>query len=153
MDILTKTKTARSDWSYPPLDRLAIDRQKSWLSDLIPQDPEARSLIVGCAVAGYYAVSAWSQVLVWPASQAPYYKYGWQTCIALWILIIGMTCTLRYIDVKNLRPRREAAAQEIQAEAADEHDPASRPRTTDTSLQKDPAIKGIDEVAVVVKSV
>jgi hypothetical protein len=44
------------------------------LSDLIPQDSEARSLILGVAVAGYCAVSAWSQVLVWPASQAPYYE-------------------------------------------------------------------------------
>lgn len=125
----------------------------SWLSDLIPQDPEARSLIVGCAVAGYYAVSAWSQVLVWPASQAPYYKYGWQTCIALWILIIGMTCTLRYIDVKKLRPRREAAAEEIRGEAVDGKDTESASRISGTSLDKDPAIKGIDEVAVVVKSV
>lgn len=74
----------------------------AWLSDLIPQDPEARSLIVGVAVAGYYAVSAWSQVLVWPASQAPYYKYGWQSCIALWVLVIAMTCTLRYVDVRYL---------------------------------------------------
>lgn len=74
----------------------------SWLSDLIPQDPEARSLSVGVAVAGYYAVSAWSQVLVWPATQAPYYKYGWQTSIALWILVISMTCLLRVIDVRYL---------------------------------------------------
>lgn len=74
----------------------------SWLADLIPQDPEARSLIVGVAVAGYYAVSAWSQILVWPASQAPYYNYGWQSCIALWVLVISMTCTLRFIDVRYL---------------------------------------------------
>ncbi|ODH26465.1 hypothetical protein ACO22_04595 [Paracoccidioides brasiliensis] len=49
----------------------------SWLSDITPQDPEARSLIVGVSVAGYYSISAWSQVLVWPASQMPHYKYGW----------------------------------------------------------------------------
>lgn len=74
----------------------------SWLSDLIPQDPEARSLIVGVTIAGYYAVAAWSQVLVWPASQAPYYKYGWQSAIALWIVVIIMTCALRFIDVRYL---------------------------------------------------
>jgi hypothetical protein len=95
------------------------------LGHRIPQDPEARSLIVGVAVAGYYAISAWSQVLVWPATQAPYCKdinvslgrtigaerandppcvdkYGWQTSIALWILVIGMTCILRFIDVRYL---------------------------------------------------
>ncbi|EME43861.1 hypothetical protein DOTSEDRAFT_79811 [Dothistroma septosporum NZE10] len=82
----------------------------AWLSDLIPQDPEARSLIVGVSVAGYYAISAWSQVLVWPASQAPYYKYGWQSCIAIWVLCIGMTCVLRYVDVRYLLPKRLAFA-------------------------------------------
>lgn len=91
----------------------------SWLSDLIPQDPEARSLVVGVAVAGYYAVSAWSQVLVWPASQAPYYDYGWQSCIALWVLIMGMTASLRYIDVKYLRPKREAFARKLHGEAVE----------------------------------
>jgi MFS family permease len=91
----------------------------SWLSDLIPQDPEARSLIVGCAVAGYYAVSAWSQVLVWPANQAPYYDYGWQSCIALWVLIIGMTCALRFIDVRYLMPKRQKFAEQLHGEAVE----------------------------------
>lgn len=44
----------------------------SWLSDLIPQDPEARTLILGYSIAGVYAIIAWSQVLVWPSSEAPY---------------------------------------------------------------------------------
>lgn len=48
----------------------------AWLADLLPQDPEARTLIVGVSIAGYYAISAWSQVLVWPATQAPYCKSG-----------------------------------------------------------------------------
>ncbi|KAH8651570.1 putative allantoate permease [Tricladium varicosporioides] len=74
----------------------------SWLSDILPQDPEARTLIVGVAVAGYYAVSSWSQVLVWPAKQAPYYKYGWQSALALWVLVIIMTCALRVIDMKYM---------------------------------------------------
>ncbi|KAJ5239122.1 Major facilitator superfamily domain general substrate transporter [Penicillium chermesinum] len=78
----------------------------AWLADIIPQDPESRSLIVGVAVAGYYAISAWSQVLVWPASQAPYYRYGWQSSLALLVLVIIMTCALRYIDVRYLLPKR-----------------------------------------------
>lgn len=36
----------------------------------MPQDTEERSLIVGVAIAGNYAVAAWSQVLVWLADQA-----------------------------------------------------------------------------------
>lgn len=80
----------------------------AWLSDLIPQDPEARSLIVGVAVAGYYAISAWSQVLVWPASQTPLYRYGWQSAAALLVLVGGMTAVLRWIDVRFLMEKREA---------------------------------------------
>ncbi|KAK4499541.1 hypothetical protein PRZ48_010057 [Zasmidium cellare] len=87
----------------------------AWLSDLIPQDPEARSLIVGVSVAFYYAISAWSQVLVWPASQAPYYKYGWQSCIAIWVLCITMTCVLRFIDVRYLLPKRLAFAAGLES--------------------------------------
>ncbi|KAI1637259.1 major facilitator superfamily transporter [Biscogniauxia mediterranea] len=79
----------------------------SWLADMLPQDPEGRTLTVGAAIAGYYAVSAWSQVLIWPASEAPYYKHGWQTSVAMWILVIAMACALRYIDVKWLLPKRE----------------------------------------------
>ncbi|KAB8237126.1 hypothetical protein ETB97_010302 [Aspergillus alliaceus] len=88
----------------------------AWLADLIPQDPEARTLIVGVAVAGYYAISAWSQVLVWPASQAPYYKYGWQSALALLVLVIVMTCILRLIDVRYLLPKRVAFQNALDAE-------------------------------------
>ncbi|EXJ89829.1 hypothetical protein A1O3_02896 [Capronia epimyces CBS 606.96] len=92
----------------------------SWLSDLIPQDPEARSLIVGVAVAGLYAFTAWSQVLTWPASQAPHYHYGWQSALALWVLAMIMTCILRYIDVRILRPQRLAfAAAHLDGEEVD----------------------------------
>ncbi|SMR51231.1 unnamed protein product [Zymoseptoria tritici ST99CH_1E4] len=86
----------------------------SWLSDLIPQDPEARSLIVGVAIATYYAIGAWSQVLVWPASQAPYYKFGWQSALAIWVLCIAMTIALRYIDVRWMMPKRLAFAEGIE---------------------------------------
>lgn len=88
----------------------------AWLSDLIPQDPEARTLVVGVAVAGYYAISAWSQVLVWPASQAPYYRYGWQSALALLVLVIVMTCVLRFIDVRYLLPKRVAFQEALGAE-------------------------------------
>ncbi|KAI0003562.1 major facilitator superfamily transporter [Xylariaceae sp. FL0662B] len=79
----------------------------SWLSDLLPQDPEVRTLVVGISVSGYYAVSAWSQVLIWPTVEAPYYAHAWQSCIAMWILVIVLTCSLQYIDIKWLLPKRE----------------------------------------------
>ena len=63
---------------------------------------------------------------MWPATQAPYCKsfvltltlirtltrttdkYGWQSSIAIWIVELAMTCVLRFIDVRYLRPKREA---------------------------------------------
>ncbi len=80
----------------------------SWLSDLVPEDPEARSLIVGVAIASYYAITAWSQVLVWPASQAPYYKYGWQSSIALLVIVLVVTCVLRFLEGRHYFPKRLA---------------------------------------------
>lgn len=38
----------------------------------IPQDPEARALIVGATIAADYAIAAWSNFLMWPAKQAPH---------------------------------------------------------------------------------
>jgi MFS family permease len=74
----------------------------SWLSDLLPQDPEARTLILGYAIAGTYAVLAWSQVVIWPASQAPYYRYAWQISVVLWVLVIVMTLILEFLDSNGL---------------------------------------------------
>lgn len=92
----------------------------SWLSDIIPQDPEARTLVVGVAVAGYYAIAAWSQVLAWPTVEAPYYRSGYQSALAMWILVLMMTCILRYIDVRYLRPKRLSFALEQPAIVAGE---------------------------------
>ncbi|KAI9842551.1 MAG: hypothetical protein M1837_007064 [Sclerophora amabilis] len=108
----------------------------SWLSDILPQDPEARSLIVGVAVAGFYAVSAWSQVLVWPASEAPYYSYGWQSSLALFILVIIMTCVLRFVDVRYLLPKRLAFRAEIHGEAENNGFNGPATKATDSESSK-----------------
>ncbi|OJD33680.1 major facilitator superfamily transporter [Diplodia corticola] len=92
----------------------------SWLSDLLPQDPSGRALIVGVCVASYYAVSSWSNVLVWPASEAPYYRKGWQLSIALWVFVMVMTAALRFIDVRYMKPKREAYAATIEGQAVEE---------------------------------
>ncbi|KAJ5102257.1 hypothetical protein NUU61_004479 [Penicillium alfredii] len=109
----------------------------AWLADLIPQDPEVRTLIVGVAVAGYYAISAWSQVLVWPASQAPYYKYGWQSALALLVLVVIMTCLLRFIDVRYLLPKRTAFQAVLDAEAVGGKDSVSAGAKDDLAQGKD----------------
>lgn len=67
---------------------------------------------MGSTIAAYYAVSAWSQVLIWPAKQAPHYKVGWQVSVALFVcLLIGLV-TLRIIDVRYIRPKNHRIAME-----------------------------------------
>ncbi|TDZ18506.1 putative transporter SEO1 [Colletotrichum orbiculare MAFF 240422] len=114
----------------------------AWLADLLPQDPEARTLIVGVSIAGYYAISAWSQVLVWPASQAPYYKYAWQSSIAIGVLVIIMTCVLRWIDVKYLLPKREEYRNTVIEAAADDVERAG-------SISSDPGDKKVRSATIV----
>ncbi|KAK0742739.1 major facilitator superfamily domain-containing protein [Schizothecium vesticola] len=70
----------------------------SWLSDLLPHDPEARTLIVGYSIASMYAILSWSQVLIWPASQAPYYAYAWQLSVVFWALSITISCGMRIYE-------------------------------------------------------
>ncbi|KAK4466849.1 putative transporter [Cladorrhinum samala] len=77
----------------------------SWLSQLLPRDSEARTLIVGYSIAGLYAILTWSQVLIWPASEAPYYKIAWQLSIVFWLLVIIMCCGLRIAEARYFQPK------------------------------------------------
>ena len=89
----------------------------------IPQDPEARALTVGVAVAADYAIAAWSNFLMWPAKEAPYCtrsaaliprqedltdnihadRHGWQAAVSLLSTAIVMTFLLRMVDARFLR--------------------------------------------------
>ena len=103
---------------------------------------------------------------MWPATQAPYCKsfvptstllrtltrtidkYGWQSSIAIWIVVLVMTCVLRFIDVRYLRPKREA----FDAAAYNEGHPAvieGVGKVADRSSED----SKVDGVAVGVKSV
>ena len=74
----------------------------AWMSDMSPHDAEQRAFILGFSIAFYYAVGAWSNVLIWPASQVPHYKYAWQACIALWLFVILELFALRYVEIKYI---------------------------------------------------
>ncbi|AAW46254.1 conserved hypothetical protein [Cryptococcus deneoformans JEC21] len=100
----------------------------AWLSDLNPFDAEQRAFTLGFAIAFYYACGAWSGPLIWPASEAPHYRHGWQVTIAMWCLVIIMACSLRIVELKFIRPQnvRKAVdaenAERIRQEEEDEDD-------------------------------
>lgn len=82
-------------------------------------------------------------MLVWPAKQAPLYKYGWQSALAILVLVILMTCILRFIDLRYLMPKREAFAAVLHGEDADGN--VVKVLSSEASLDKKSAD---DEVAV-----
>lgn len=84
----------------------------AWVSDMLPTDAEQRALTIGMSITGYYAINAWSNVLIFPASQAPHYKYGWPVCLAMWITSGVVVVALRMYDVKVIRPRNHLRALE-----------------------------------------
>lgn len=69
-------------------------------------------VLTGAAIAFYYAVSAWSQVLVWPATEAPHYSHAWQVSIAIWIVVIIACIALRFLEIRYIRPRNIRIAHE-----------------------------------------
>ncbi|WYZ40239.1 hypothetical protein EsH8_IV_000580 [Colletotrichum jinshuiense] len=118
----------------------------AWLADILPHDPEARTLIIGVSIAGYYAISAWSQVLVWPAVQAPYYKFAWQSAIAIGVLVIAMTCVLRYVDVKYLEPKRRQFRDTLAEAAAVNEDEPKEFSARDSTEKKVTSATTVPEV-------
>lgn len=84
----------------------------AWVSDMLPIDAEQRALTISFAITMYYAINSWSNVLIFPASQAPHYKHGWPVCLALWITCIMVICALRLYDLKVIRPRNHRKLQQ-----------------------------------------
>ncbi|CRK14019.1 hypothetical protein BN1708_011022, partial [Verticillium longisporum] len=44
----------------------------AWLAELLPHEPEVRSLIIGASITAVYAAAAGVMILVWPACKAQY---------------------------------------------------------------------------------
>jgi len=75
----------------------------AWISDMLPTDAEQRALMLAMCITGYYAINAWSNILIFPAKQAPHYTHGWPVCLALWITCGIVICLLHIWDVKHIR--------------------------------------------------
>ncbi|KAM0424554.1 hypothetical protein ACHAPT_010270 [Fusarium lateritium] len=87
----------------------------TWFTDMFPGEPEARALIVGISVVAIYAVDAGSQVSVWPATQAPYYKTGWVVMLSMWVSGIILIIALHLIDKRYVTPKRIATSEPLQS--------------------------------------
>ncbi|KAK7419051.1 hypothetical protein QQX98_003553 [Neonectria punicea] len=91
----------------------------AWFTDMYPQDPEVRSLVVGISVVAIYAVDAGSNVHVWPTTHAPYYTTGWAVMLSMWIAGITLILGLWQLDKRVLLPKR-LAFREAESHATDE---------------------------------
>lgn len=88
----------------------------SWLADLIPQDPELRTLVVGVAITSDYAIQAWSNPLMWPAEHAPFYLHGYPAAVGLMAGGILTVFAVRWWNEKALKGRREVFRTVIEEE-------------------------------------
>ena len=49
------------------------------------------------------SADAWSNPLIYPASEAPHYKYGWAVSLSLYISVVIVILGLRVYDLKVIR--------------------------------------------------
>ncbi|BEI88838.1 uncharacterized protein CcaverHIS019_0202000 [Cutaneotrichosporon cavernicola] len=75
----------------------------AWLSDMLPTHAEQRALTLGVCITAYYAINAWSNILIFPTKQAPHYRYGWPVCLALYITSGLVIVALHIYDIKVIR--------------------------------------------------
>lgn len=50
----------------------------SWMADMWNKYPERRAIITGSIVVLVYANNAWMPLFIWPAKEAPNYRYGYK---------------------------------------------------------------------------
>ncbi|KAF8243407.1 MFS general substrate transporter [Wilcoxina mikolae CBS 423.85] len=66
----------------------------AWLAEEVKKVPEERTVMVAAMLTVVYAVDCWANLLLWPAKEAPRYRYGYafaavfaagSICVAGWI--------------------------------------------------------------------
>ncbi len=55
----------------------------AWVRETCQGNATVRSVIVAIGNTLVYAINSWALVLLFPASQAPHYAYGYATCAGL----------------------------------------------------------------------
>ncbi|EED15922.1 allantoate permease, putative [Talaromyces stipitatus ATCC 10500] len=102
----------------------------TWLSEVCQGNATLRGLIVSIGNTFIYAINAWALVLLFPALDAPHYKYGYQICAGMiGVGVISVFAILYAIsaDVRSGRAwRNEIGLLEyerwIRESEEDEHD-------------------------------
>ncbi|WVW80531.1 hypothetical protein I302_102516 [Kwoniella bestiolae CBS 10118] len=88
----------------------------SWMSDMLPTEPEQRTLTISICISFYYAINAWSNPLIYPAKEAPHYKHGWGVSLGLYCSVVCIILALRTYDIKVIRPRNYRARLALEQE-------------------------------------
>ncbi|EOO01551.1 putative pantothenate protein [Phaeoacremonium minimum UCRPA7] len=81
----------------------------AWLNEVCQGNGTLRGLIVSLGNTAVYAINSWALVLLFPAVDAPHYKYGYQVCagmIALAILTVGAILLMIRSDIHRGKARR-----------------------------------------------
>ncbi|KAF8053876.1 hypothetical protein FPV67DRAFT_1683858 [Lyophyllum atratum] len=84
----------------------------AWLADVVRTNPEERTLTVACMVTAVYTVDCWANLLLWPASEAPEYRYGYRFAAAF---SIGCILSVGWVKLKLRGWRWGSAAEAARA--------------------------------------
>ncbi|PCG89147.1 Major facilitator superfamily domain, general substrate transporter [Penicillium occitanis (nom. inval.)] len=115
----------------------------TWLSEVCQGNATLRGLIVSIGNTFIYAINAWALVLLFPASDAPHYKYGYQICagmIGVGVVSVFVILYAIWADIKSGRAwRNEIGLLEyrrwIREMEEDEHEDAYHDSTLPTHVQ------------------
>lgn len=115
----------------------------TWLSEVCQGNATLRGLIVSIGNTFIYAINAWALVLLFPASDAPHYKYGYQICagmIGVGVVSVFVILYAIWADIKSGRAwKNEIGLLEyrrwIQELEEDEHEDANHGSTLPMHIQ------------------
>ncbi|PWN47284.1 MFS general substrate transporter [Violaceomyces palustris] len=92
----------------------------SWIGDVCKEDPTERAVVVGWALTLAIAGNASLPIALWPAKQAPKYKYGYKVATAFTCVSIIAIFTYRWLlgqEKKKEKEEKETTAVESYAAA------------------------------------
>ncbi|KAH8660014.1 putative allantoate permease [Xylariales sp. PMI_506] len=78
----------------------------TWASIVLANDAEERAVVTASMNAIGQAMTAWSQLLQWPAVQAPRFKGGFISALVTTILQFGSIALIALLSSQELRKRR-----------------------------------------------
>lgn len=107
------TKAEFAGWFILSAEMGFVTLVLTWLNEVISESAEQRTIVIGVTQAVGFAFQAWVALLIYPASEAPHYKNGYQCamaffaveaflCVCIWyVLKLDKKGKLKHLQIKT----------------------------------------------------